>query len=90
MVTKKQRRAYLARSAAERREARRTVREVRNRRLRLLAATLTAIIVVAVLVAWIVTYDGDRTSSALPAVDYDAWSVFVASDFEPDFQRGTP
>ena len=90
MVTKKQRRARLARAAEERRAARRTAREVRNRRLRLLAATLAAVIAAVGLVAWIVTYDGDRTSSASAAVDYDAWSVSLASDSDPNIRRGIP
>jgi hypothetical protein len=90
VVTKKQRRARLARAAAERRDTRRTARDVRNRRLRVAVAALTAVLAVAGLVAWIVTYDSDRTSSAFPAVDYDAWSVSPASDPAPDLQRGTP
>lgn len=90
MVTKKQRRAHLARAATERQQARRAAREVRNRRLRLLAATLTAIIVVAGLVAWIVTYDGDRTSRALRVVDYDAWSAFLATHSEPEHTAAPP
>jgi type VI protein secretion system component VasK len=90
VVTKKQRRSRLARAAAQRRAERRTAREVRNRRLRLLAATLTALVALAGLVAWIVTYDGDETASASSAIDYDAWSVSVSSDADPDIQRGTP
>jgi hypothetical protein len=90
VVTKKQRRSQLARAAVERRVARRSARELRNRRLRLLAATLTAIIAVAGLVAWIVTYDGDGTNDALAGLGYDAWPVSVASDTVPDIQRGIP
>jgi hypothetical protein len=90
VVTKKQRRSRIARAAGERREARRTAREARSHRLRVLAATLTAIIAVAGLVAWIVTHDGDRTSSASASVDYDAWPVLQAADADPNTQRGTP
>jgi type VI protein secretion system component VasK len=90
VVTKKQRRARLTRAAAQRRAARRTAREARNRRLWLIAATLTAVIAVAGLVAWIVTYDDDRTSSAGAAFDYDAWSVSVSSDASPNIHRGIP
>jgi type VI protein secretion system component VasF len=90
VVSKKQRRARLARAGRLRREARRVRREARRRRLRVVAAGLAALVAAAVLLTWILMHDADQVASAPLPDDYDAGSAAPASDPETETRRGTP
>ena len=79
MVTKKQRRAQLARARTQRRSVRLAARQARNRRIRTLAVLLAVAVAVVALVFWITTHDGGATAATRIGVDYDAGSVVLST-----------
>jgi uncharacterized membrane protein len=79
VVTKKQRRAQLARARTQRRSERQAAREARNRRIRMLLTVVAVVVAVAALVFWITTHDGGATAAARIGVDYDAGAVVLST-----------
>lgn len=82
MVTKKQRRSQLNRARAQRRSGRLAAREVRQHRVRLVAAVVAVIVAIGALGWWIASHDSDVSASAAArpsAVDYDALSADLST-----------